>query len=61
MGSSSYKKNEIKSEEKKGRIKKEMENLKLLNSIVEISQTHLFEEQKRKEEEEQKKKRKKKN
>ena len=55
MGSSSYKKNEIKSEEKTEESKEEIEKLEVINIIVEKSQTDLFEEQKRKEEEEHKK------
>jgi TFIIF-interacting CTD phosphatase-like protein len=56
MGSSSYKKNEIKPEEKTEESKEEIENLDVINIIVEKSQTDLFEEQKRKQEEEQRKK-----
>ena len=55
MGSSSYKKNEIKSEEKTEESKEEIEKLEVINIIVEKSQTDLFEEKKRKEEEQRKK------
>ena len=44
MGSTIYKKNEIKPEEKAEESKEEMENLDVINIIVEKSQTDLFEE-----------------